>query len=266
MVTESTVNGTKWSVFTLAAMAMIAGIILQCYGLSRTFQVDPGVANREGVASADLLGPYLDCDRLSQMRSEANTTGQADNLDRIFSAQCKSKQSPYIYLWAMGAFFTFMLIPFLAWAFTKETRGPILLSAIYIAVTMSLLLLGVYAYLHALPNNERMVNCSNVLSPEETAQLERQKLGRCVDNSTAFHDFERARRTLLSGIILNLLGTMFLSWLLPWIFHLSKVRVVLPGAKEEYTRPVRAPSETVQATPTVPTTGYPATTTGTSYV
>ncbi len=66
-VQESTIASVKWGVYGLAAMTVIAGtyglrtrircvdliccaagVILQCYGLTRVFQVDPSVASHEG--------------------------------------------------------------------------------------------------------------------------------------------------------------------------------------------------------------------------
>lgn len=168
------------------------------------------------------------------------------------------------YLWAVTASLAFLILPILAWALHKETRGPILLSSIWIPVVLALAFFSLYAYLHAVPNQDRLLHCDK-LSPEEAAVVEKQNLGRCVENSTAAKDWHRARRCLLSGIILNLLGTAFLSWLLPWIFHLSKVRVVLPATvKEEFARSQRPAAESMHAMPIGPS-GYPPHSTGPTY-
>jgi len=142
-----------------------------------------------------------------------------------------------------------------AWAIHKETRGPILLSAIWLGITIALLFVSIGAYLHAVDaTNQRLIRCDN-LTPDEATEVERQHLGRCTENSESARHWHRSRRMLLSGLILNTLGMAFLSWLLPWVFHLSKVRVLLPASavKDDPTlRTIRAPSETVQGTPIVP--------------
>jgi len=266
MVTESTVVRVKWSVFALAAATIIAGVILQCYGLARVFQVDPAVASREGLATNDALGPYLDCDQVSRLRPGANATGQTGVLDRAYANQCKSKQAPFMYLWAATASLAFLILPIIAWALHKETRGPILLSAIWIPVVLSMAFICLYAYLHAVPNSDRLLYCDH-MAPEEAAEVQKQNLGRCIENSDSAQDWHRARRCLLSGIILNLLAMAFLSWLLPWIFHLSKVRVVLPSSVKEEFRTHRPPAESMQAMP-IGSTAYPQPphATGPSYV
>lgn len=253
MVNESQLNTAKWSVFALAAMAIISGVILNYYGLTRVFQINPETAKNEGLAGNDALGPFLDCNSIARSRPAANATGQAGALEKLYTDQCLSKQAPFIYLWALTASLTLFTIPFTAWAIHKETRGPILLSAIWLAVVLALGFMSLYAYLHAIPNQNRLVNCDR-LGPEESAELEKQNLGHCAQHSEATSDWQRYRRCLLSGIILSLLGAALLSWLLPYIFHFSRVRVVLPTAvKEDFAqRTMRGTSETVQATSIAP--------------
>ncbi len=53
--------------------------------------------------------------------------------------------------------------------------------------------------------SERLIHC-NRLDPTEAAEIERQNLGRCVENSEAARHWHKARRILLSGIILNTIG------------------------------------------------------------
>jgi hypothetical protein len=63
----------------------------------------------------------------------------------------------------------------------------------------------VYAYMNRVAVNDRLIRCDK-LSDDERAIVKEQNLGRCVDDSRANRHFQHARRVLLSGLILNLIG------------------------------------------------------------